>query len=641
MESAPGINFLPIDEQQLYAHEFQKDVEFIKLLILMISRSCATGSVDITWVDPQDGLRQVIGTTQAAKAPCSRYLQWDRQDPSQRFCNIVSDYGQRAAESCGVCENAAEKRVGESGRAQVYRCHAGLTDIAVPVIAGGRHIATLYSGQVLTEKPSSAGFHRVARDVGRLQYINIGELENAYWEVPVVSDADIENTVRILEMFAEFLARLWSRLGDAVTAERQKMRSSQLAAKEFAYMILQPHAQERGRLLQLMKQLGFVQPPNRVMVVKLENEPESDAPYPFFDVTFTGVLHAVEELAERTKQMVVADLRQRGICVFFRDISEGPSMGLRARSLSEKVLYEVSNRSNVPVRVGIGGLKGGWQQLAESYHEACLALASSGEAIAICGNNTFALSELTTQIDMACQHLAGQRIQDARLILRSLPMLANRRLGDGNLADHRNFFSSALESVCFTALKAGCDNGWISQARADAQRELLRAATVFDVQSAFLEAAEVIATETRRLLSGKHEKVIARVQQMLDRQLKEGQRADTLSLAAAAKALGVSSGHLSRMFRRITGMTFREYVVSRRIEHARRLLLDPMNNIGSVSDACGFSTPAYFARVFRKAVGCAPTEYARNPLLNGGHAPAVAHPRNTSKLGPQRVAAHR
>ena len=72
-----------------------------------------------------------------------------------------------------------------------------------------------------------------------------------------------------------------------------------------------------------------------------------------------------------------------------------------------------------------------------------------------------------------------------------------------------------------------------------------------------------------------------------------------LSLSAAAKALGVSTGHLSRTFPRMTHMTFREYVLSRRIDFARRLLLDPLNNISGVSDSCGFSTPAYFARVFR------------------------------------------
>jgi AraC-like DNA-binding protein/ligand-binding sensor protein len=638
LATAPGIDFMPLDEQQLYMNEFSKDVEFIQFLVLMISKTCATGSVDITWVDAQDGQRHVIGTTQAAKAPCSRYLKWDRQDASQKFCNIVSDFGQRAAESCGVCENAAEKRVGVNGRSQVYRCHAGLTDIAVPVIAAGRHIATLYSGQVLTEKPSQAGFELVANDVRGLKYIDLEDLENAYREVPVVSEEDIQNTVRILEMFAEFLARLWSRLGDTVKAERGKLRARQLAAKEFAYMILQPETQDRGRLLQLMKQLGFVQPPNRVMVIKLQDEEEMGASAGLFDVAFTSALHAVEELAERTKQMAAAYLQRRGLCVFFREIPDGAAAGLRARSLSDKILYEISNRSNIGARIGIGGLKSGWQHLAESYHEASLALAGSNDAVVTCGDGAMTLSELTTQIETACEHLAAHRIQDARLVLRSLPLLANRKLGDGALAAQRNLFSSALESICFTAMKAGCDSETILRARADAQLELVRAVTVFDIQAAFLDASEVFAEEIGSLLAGKHEKVVARVQQMVDRCLKQGQHAEPLSLSAAAKALGISTGHLSRTFPRVIDMTFREYVISRRIEFARRLLLDPMNNISGVSHSCGFSTPAYFARVFRKVVGCAPTEYANDPRCRAaypertiGEASAISYETNCAK----------
>ena len=147
----------------------------------------------------------------------------------------------------------------------------------------------------------------------------------------------------------------------------------------------------------------------------------------------------------------------------------------------------------------------------------------------------------------------------------------------------------------------------------------------------FWKASEIIAEEIRRLLNGKHEKVIARVQQMLDRRLKHGKQAEPLSLAAAAKAAGGLHGHLSRTFRRLTGMTFREYAISRRVEHARRLLLDPLNNVSSVSDACGFSTPAYFARVFRKVVGCTPAEYANDPRRRC--APGTLHEQKSSYAG--------
>lgn len=616
MASAPGIDFLPIDEQQLFAHEFQKDLEFIQLVILMISKSCATGSVDITWVEAHDGLRQVIGTTQAAKAPCSRYLQWDRQDPSQRFCNIVSDYGRRAAESCGVCENAAEQRVGTSGHAQVYRCHAGLTDIAVPVIANGRHIATLYSGQVLTSQPSGTGFKQVSKDVGRLEYIDLRQLEEAYWRVPVVSEQDIENTVHILEMFAEFLARMWTRTEETVKTERRKMRAGQLAAKELAYLVLQADARDRARVCQLMKELGFIQPPNRVLVVNFQkNDAESDAASESFDLMFTTALHAVEEVTERTKQVVVADLRRHGVCVIFRDLAEGASAGLRARPLAEKILYEISSRCNVRAQVGIGGIKPSWQSLAESYHEACLALTRSADAIATCSEVAGSVPELRVQTDIACQQLATQRIQDARVTLRALPLIANACLGNTALSDQRNYFSSALELLCFTALKAGCEGESIVRSRAETQSELSKASTVFEVQAIFLEATESIVAEVRRLMSGKHEKIITRVQHMIDRGLRERVHARTVSLAEAAAAVGVSTGHLSRVFRRMTGLTFCEYSMSRRVEHARRLLLDPLNNVSAVSESCGFSTPAYFARVFRRFAGCSPTDYAKNPQV--------------------------
>lgn len=630
MAKKPDIDLLPSDK--LFTREFQKDVEFFQLLILMISRSCVTGDVAINWVDSDDGFWSAIATVEAAKSPSSRYLRWQDQVTGPRFCRIVRDYGRHSADSCGLCTKAAEERAGKSGRSQVYRCHAGLTDIAVPVVTDGRHVATVLSGAVLTVPPSRAEFERIVKDVSALTYIDLQQLEQAYWEVPVVSDSDIENTVSILEVFAAFLARFWKHVGDTVVAERQRVRSRQLTAKEFAYTILQPDAEDRIRLSHLMKALGFEQPPNRVLVVQLQAEDEFDAPSVSFDLLFTAALHATEELAEKTKNMAVAYLRRHGVCVFFRDLTEGPSAGLRARPLAEKILSEISSRCEIQARVGIGGLKPDWRQLVESYHEACLALAKSDGSIALCGDETSGLSEFTVQTELACQYLADQRIQDARLALRALPMIATRRFGGGATPDHQNVCAAALESLCRTSLKTGCEASVISSIRIESQLWLSKAASVLEVHSVFLEAAEKVTTEIQRLLSGKHEKVISRVQQMLDRRLKDGRQGDVLSLAEAAKALGVSSGHLSRTFRRVTGMTFRAYVTSRRVELARRLLLEPLNSVGSVAERCGFSTPSYFARVFRKVVGCAPTDYANRPGIWSPRADALGETRSTTQL---------
>jgi AraC-like DNA-binding protein/ligand-binding sensor protein len=609
------MEFFPNRDQQLFADEFQKEVEFFEFMILMLSKSLPTGSVDITWMDGNTGSRKVLGTAQAAKAACSRYLQWDRQDPSQRFCNIVSDHGYRAAESCAVCENAAEKRVGASGHAQVYRCHAGLTDIAVPVIADGRHIATLYSGQVLTAAPSRDGFQSVRHDVRRLSYIDVNELEKAYWEVPVVSEEDIRHTVEILEVFAGYLSRFWKRLGDSVSMERQKLRATQLAAKEFAYMILRPESEDRFRLLHLMKQLGFAQPPNRAMLIRLKEQDEAGGAASSADVTLTRVLQVVEEIAEKMRNMTVAYLQQHGICIFFREFTEEPSAGMRARSLADCLLREISDRTSVEVRIGIGGARDGWQQIAESFHEACMSLAGSTWRITSCDAPKPVPGDLHAHVQNACDHLAHQRVDDAYSALRALPLLASRCLGTNTIAEHRNFFASVIESLRTAVIKLGCEKESVALIHTEGQSQLGRALTVFDVHAAFLEVIKVLGDEVGRLLIGKNEKLVARVQQMLDHRLNEGGRVDAFSLAEAARALGISTGHLSRTFRKMTNMTFREYTLTRRIEHSCRLLLDPLNNVSAVSQRCGFSTPAYFARVFRQFSGCAPTDYARNPRV--------------------------
>ena len=90
------------------------------------------------------------------------------------------------------------------------------------------------------------------------------------------------------------------------------------------------------------------------MVIRLQDEDEltlANSSAGSFDIAFTSALHAVEELAERTKQMAVAYLQRRGLCVFFREITDGPGTGLRARSLSDKILHEISNRSNIGARI--------------------------------------------------------------------------------------------------------------------------------------------------------------------------------------------------------------------------------------------------------------------------------------------------
>ena len=84
---------------------------------------------------------------------------------------------------------------------------------------------------------------------------------------------------------------------------------------------------------------------------------------------------------------------------------------------------------------------------------------------------------------------------------------------------------------------------------------------------------------------------------------------DVLSLQTAAKEADVSPGYLSGMFSQKMGMTFIEYVTSRRIDKAKQLLTDTHEHTAVIAAMVGYKDPNYFRYVFKKTTGVTPREY--------------------------------
>lgn len=82
--------------------------------------------------------------------------------------------------------------------------------------------------------------------------------------------------------------------------------------------------------------------------------------------------------------------------------------------------------------------------------------------------------------------------------------------------------------------------------------------------------------------------------------------ADELSLAVVARHCAVSEGHLSRIFHRSTGLTFREYLTQVRVDHAKALLMTTGKSVTEIAFESGFQSLSQFHRVFLKAYGQSP-----------------------------------
>jgi DNA-binding response OmpR family regulator len=84
---------------------------------------------------------------------------------------------------------------------------------------------------------------------------------------------------------------------------------------------------------------------------------------------------------------------------------------------------------------------------------------------------------------------------------------------------------------------------------------------------------------------------------------------EPVSLKDAADYVGVSKEYLARCFRRETGMTLVNYLNRYRVQQAKRLLEAGQASVTDVALQVGFSSAAYFSRVFSREVGVSPTAY--------------------------------
>ncbi|KKK38677.1 hypothetical protein WQ57_06700 [Mesobacillus campisalis] len=82
-----------------------------------------------------------------------------------------------------------------------------------------------------------------------------------------------------------------------------------------------------------------------------------------------------------------------------------------------------------------------------------------------------------------------------------------------------------------------------------------------------------------------------------------------LGLEELAEQLDVHPAHLSRQFKKETGMTMTHYLNQTRVEKAKVLLLKDRSSIDWIAGAVGFADAAYFTRVFKKLAGTTPREY--------------------------------
>lgn len=92
---------------------------------------------------------------------------------------------------------------------------------------------------------------------------------------------------------------------------------------------------------------------------------------------------------------------------------------------------------------------------------------------------------------------------------------------------------------------------------------------------------------------------------------------EKLKLSDLGRETGCSPEYAGRLFKRLTGITFSDYLIRYRIDLACGKLENSHASISEIAAEMGYFDTAYFDKCFRKILGMSPVEYRRR--LASGH----------------------
>ncbi len=147
----------------------------------------------------------------------------------RQICNDFHRKNPDTALNCTVSDTVLSSRSKENKAYNFYQCINGLIDVQIPIVIRGEHVANLFSGQFLFEKPDIGFFREQAGKYG----FDEGAYLEALGKVPVVSKAEVETAMdfllHILRMIIELTDEKLelARLNEAVKKSGEALRKSQ------------------------------------------------------------------------------------------------------------------------------------------------------------------------------------------------------------------------------------------------------------------------------------------------------------------------------------------------------------------------------------------------------------------------------
>lgn len=119
------------------------------------------------------------------------------------YCHLIRS-DETIHDKCNACDYNAFLKCKESKKLYIYRCHAGLTEAIVPILADHLIIGYIMLGQVLNTEDKTTLWTSITDSLADY-HVNMDDLEKAFKNKKNVSRHTIKSSAHMMEICASYL----------------------------------------------------------------------------------------------------------------------------------------------------------------------------------------------------------------------------------------------------------------------------------------------------------------------------------------------------------------------------------------------------------------------------------------------------
>lgn len=146
------------------------------------------------------------------------------------FCSRYTKGSEEGIKRCRLSGKQGAELVKKSGKLEMYRCHAGMNEVAVPIIVEGQFLGSILGGQVLTEPMPEEKVRAYAEELG----IPPEEYIEAAKNIPVIPEEELnklaEFMYNICDVFSQIAYKQYETMRVSSEVEREAHMKSDFLA---------------------------------------------------------------------------------------------------------------------------------------------------------------------------------------------------------------------------------------------------------------------------------------------------------------------------------------------------------------------------------------------------------------------------